>query len=455
MPPGTAPPAGGRSPYRARLMTPLLLAAVLNPLNSTMIATSLVSIGGDLGVGAASTAWLVSVLYLTSAVAQPVLGGIADRVGPRRVLAGGLVLVAAAGAVGLTAVQLWPLVVSRGLLGVGTAAAYPSAMALLRARAHATGVPLPRRVLGLMSMAALGSTALGPVLGGLLSATVGWRAIFALNVPLALLALVLAYAWLPRDPPRTAHAARTDWPGVVLFAASLTAVLLFVMRLDAPPWWLLPVAGALCCGLVAVELRRAAPFLDPRLFRTHPALSRTYLRHGLAYLVVYCVMYGWAQWLEEAHGATPLQAGLAMVPMSLAATACSLPAARTGTLRGPLVLAALLTGGGALALFLVSEATPLLVLAGVSVLFGVPQGLVGTGNQAAVYAQAPPGGTGAAAGFQRTSQYLGAMTAAGLIGLFFQDRADDAGLHRIGAACGVLALALLALTATDRALRRR
>ncbi|MEU1157985.1 MFS transporter, partial [Streptomyces sp. NPDC005918] len=84
---------------------------------------------------------------------------------------------------------------------------------------------------------------------------------------------------------------------------------------------------------------------------------------------------------------------------------------------------------------------------------GVPQGLMGTANQAAVQQYAPADAIGAAAGLQRTAQYLGAITASGLIGLAYGQRADDGGLHLMGAVGGVLALALIVLTVSDRALR--
>lgn len=75
------PAAGERPAFGARLTAPLLLGSLLNPLNTTMISTALVAIGHDFGVGASDTVWLVSVLYLASAVAQPVLGKLADSVG--------------------------------------------------------------------------------------------------------------------------------------------------------------------------------------------------------------------------------------------------------------------------------------------------------------------------------------------------------------------------------------
>ncbi|GAA0899735.1 MULTISPECIES: MFS transporter [Streptomyces violaceusniger group] len=459
-------PADPADPFGPRLMAPLLIGSVLNPVNSTMIATGLVAIGHDFGVGAARTAWLVASLYLASAVAQPAMGRLADLLGPRRVFLSGLLVVCAAGLVGALAPAFGWLIASRVLLGVGTSAAYPAAMALLRAQSFATGRETPRPVLGRLSLAALGSAAVGPVLGGLLTATAGWRAIFAVNVPLALLGITLALLWLPRtrmtseeggaegSGARTAGAA-FDPLGIALFTATLTTLMIFLMNLARPNWALLPVVLVLAGALTWWQLRRPRPFIDLRMIGRNRSLALTYLRHGTAYLVIYMVMYGYAQWLEEGHGYSASRAGLIMLPMSGAAAVCSLLGARTKGIYAPLVLAAVLLAAGSGVLLLADESTPLVALLLAAVLFGLPQGLSSTGNQAAVYTQAPPTSVGAAAGLQRTSQYLGAITAAGLIGLFYGQRATASGLHGIAMVAGALSLAVLMLTATDRALRGR
>ncbi|MFJ9467355.1 MFS transporter [Streptomyces caniferus] len=459
---GTATGSGaGTGPGRAfgaRLMAPLLLGSVLNPVNSTMIATALVAIGRDFHVGAADTAWLISAMYLASAVGQPSMGRLADRVGPRRVFVAGALTVCAAGVIGTLASTFAVLIVSRIVLGIGTAAAYPAAMAVLRAESRRTGRPTPRHVLGRLSLAALGSAAVGPTLGGLLAATAGWRAVFAVNVPLALLALLGALAWLPADrkdagPGRAGSSGSLDPLGIALFAAALTCAMVFLLRLEDPRWLLLAPAGVLAGVLVWWQLRHPAPFIDLRMLARNGALVRTYLRQGLTYLVIYCVLYVFSQWLEQAYGASSFQAGLILLPMSLAAAVCSIVGARTKGIRAPLTVAAMCLALGSGVFLLLHGSGPLIALLCAGALFGIPQGLASTGNQAAVYAQAPADGVGAAAGLQRTAQYLGAITASGLIGLLYGQRATDSGLHEIALIGIVLGLLLLLLTLADRGLR--
>ncbi|MEV8317786.1 MFS transporter [Streptomyces sp. NPDC059900] len=454
------PAAGERPAFGARLTAPLLLGSLLNPLNTTMISTALVAIGHEFGVGAADTAWLVSVLYLASAVSQPVLGKLADGIGPRRVFLGGLVVVAASGLVGALAPGFLWLLLSRLLLGIGTSAAYPAAMAVLRDESRRLGSPTPRTVLGRLSFAGLGSAAIGPTLGGLLVATAGWRGIFAVNIPVALIAFGCALRWIPADGPRAGRekgraASTLDPLGILLFSSALTCLVVFLLDLAHPQWWLLAPVAVLSAVLTWWQLRHPKPFIDLRMLGRNHALARTYLRHGLSYLVVYCVMYGFTQWLEEARGLSSLHTGLVMLPMSLAALACSLLGARTKGIRAPLSIASVLLVAGSALLFFTSGGTPLAVLLLAGACFGIPQGLMGTGNQAAVQSFAPADAIGSAAGLQRTAQYIGAIAASGLIGLAYGQRADDAGLHLMGAVGAVLALALVALTLTDRALRAR
>jgi hypothetical protein len=126
--------SGERSPapFGFRYMAPLVLGATLNPINSTMISTAIVPIADSLHASIAEAGWLIAVLYLTSAIAQPTMGRLVDLFGPRRIFLISLFLVAAAGVFGRLASSLTALVMVRVLLGIGTSAAYPAAMRIFR-----------------------------------------------------------------------------------------------------------------------------------------------------------------------------------------------------------------------------------------------------------------------------------------------------------------------------------
>src|SRR3982750_4324300 len=110
----------------------MILGAILNPINSSMIAVALVPIAVAFHVLPADTAWLVSALYLATATGQPVVGRLVDRYGPRRLYLIGTSMVGVAGVLGLLAPDLRVLIASRVLLGLGTCAGYPAAMYLIQ-----------------------------------------------------------------------------------------------------------------------------------------------------------------------------------------------------------------------------------------------------------------------------------------------------------------------------------
>lgn len=443
--------------FGPRFVSPLLIGTLLNPINSAMIATALVPIGRALHAGPASTAWLVAGLYVAAAVGQPAMGRIAELHGPRKVSLTGLVLVLVAGLTGAFASGLGWLVTARVLLGVGTSAAYPAAMTMIRARAGRAGIATPSRVLGVIAITSQVSAAVGPALGGLLIALSGWRSIFLVNVPLALAGLVLTLLWLPADREGwvASRGGRSfDPAGIALFAAGLTVLLLFLMRLRPhPPYLLLAAAVVIFAVLVWWETHRAEPFIDVRVIARNRALAATYLRYAVTWVVIYCMMYGFSQWLEEGRGLDPGTTGLVTLPMPVVGALAAAVVSRRGRVRGPMLAgtAAMITG--MLALLALHAATPIAMLLAVTALLGLPQGLNPVSNQVALYRQAPPDRTGSAAGLLRTSQYLGAILQSSLIGLLYGERADDGALHRLAPVLAGMAGVLFLITVMDRSLR--
>jgi MFS family permease len=327
------------------LVAPLALGSLLNPINSSMIATALAPIGRAFNTPVSDTVWLVAALYVTSAVAQPTMGRLADAWGARRVFLLGLALVFLGGIAGALASSLHELIGVRVLIGVGTSAAYPSAMRVLRVHSRRVGRETPRPVLAVLALAGLSSMAIGPTLGGLLTGAAGWRAIFLVNVPLAVVGIVLCLLFVAPDEIEDPESNRVtfDALGMALFAGAVVAAMLFVMGLkQRAQWSLLCVATLLFAALVAHSLRRSIkqPFLDVRMLAANKPLAATYLRFAVTCVLSYVILYGFAQWMESALSYTPAEAGVATLPLSITALVASLLASRTKALRAPLALAA-------------------------------------------------------------------------------------------------------------------
>jgi nicotinamidase-related amidase/predicted MFS family arabinose efflux permease len=345
----------------------------------------------------------------------------------------------------------------RILLGVGTSGAYPAAMRILRERGEAAGSKPPRFVFGVMTLSAFSTTAVGPVIGGLLVSAFGWQSIFTINVPLALIAALSILIWTPHDrAPAFARLMKDiDPPGIALFAAFLLSLMAFLMNLKNGPLWL-ALAGSVVFGAALVwhSLRRPQPFLDVRMLARNWPLTMTYLRAAAISIIVFSVYYGFAQWLQSAVGYSSAGAGLVTLPISVVAAAASLTGARTKGLRGPFLVSVGAALAGNLGLLFVDGASPPWMIVTAITLFGVTLGTFSFATQAAVYIQAPAEEIGTAAGLQRTAQYIGAIAAASLLASIYGERASDHGLHSLAAVAGALSAILFIVTLFDRTLAR-
>ncbi len=485
-PKATRPPEA----FARRLYAPMVIGAVLNPVNSSMIAVSLVPIGLAFGASSSRTAWLVSGLYLATAIGQPVVGRMVDRFGPRTPYLVGTALAGVAGLLGAFAPTLGVLVVARVLLGFGTCAGYPSAMALIKSEARRTGKDSPAAVLTVLSLASQTITVVGPTLGGLLVGWAGWRSVFLVNVPLALAAGVLGSRYLPpadspvpttaavepapervdlpsgddrRSTPsagsarvgRSSSASGLDVPGMVLFSGALVALLLYGLNPSGGTAPLLAVAVVVGAAFAWWELRAAQPFFDLRLLGRNPALLLTYVRQLLAGVVSYTFVYGYSQWLQAGYGLSPSAAGLLMLPMFGVAVAVTALTGRHAAVRAKLLVGSACQVLAGVVVVLTGAASPLwlLVLAGVAV--GIPQGLVSLANQNALYAQVDGARIGSSAGLLRTFMYLGAIGASAATGVAFRTGVDDAGLHVLGVVVIVAAAVFLVVALADRSLEPR
>jgi MFS family permease len=454
-----APPGRARiGGFDRRLLAPMILGTVLNPINSSMIAVSLIPIGVALGAPPSQTAWLVSALYLATAIGQPVMGRLVDMYGPRRLYFAGTALTGVAGTIGALAPSLGVLVAARVLLGIGTCAGYPAAMSLISSESRRTGVDSPTGVLTALTVAAQTVSVIGPALGGLLIGLGGWRTVFSINIPLSLAGLILGALRLPRTVPTAADPHRrrvsVDAIGIALFGTALTGLLLLLMSPRTAHWYLLVVTAVAAAGLAARELRVEDPFIDLRVLGGNAALLATYARNLLTFIVTYAYVFGFTQWLESGRGLHPEQAGLMLVPMFLTGIAAATATGRRSEVRGKLLVGGVAQVAACATLLLLHSGTAIWLLVGESMLMGIPQGLLGLANQNALYYQADPARIGSSAGLLRTFMYLGAMSAAAANAGFYAGGADTAGMHDLAGFMLAVSAVFLLVTVFDRALAR-
>jgi MFS family permease len=429
-----------------RAISVVTLGTILNPLNSSMIAVALLSVGTAFAVSNATSTWLISSFYLAGAIGMPIAGYLADSFGPRKVFVWGLVLLLVASSLAPFSPSFWWLVPVRCVQAFGSATAYPAGMAIFR-QADLRGSRLAG-TLTAMAMVGGVSMGLGPPLGGILLKGLGWSGIFIMNVPVATLGIILALLWLPASSDRGASgsqpagpasirslARRIDLLGIALFALALIALLWFLLSLPKSPlWWMLPVSVGAAALLIRHEWRIDEPFLNVRLLSTNYALLRVFAEYCAVNIVFYLYLFGLPIWLEEDLGVSPSVAGLLILPMAVVAVLATPVAgavlARRGTKTTLMVGSVVLFAASLLLLLLpgITHAAAVLVL---SALFGFPTGFNNLGLQASMFRSAPADEMGRAGGQYQTFRYLGAIISVAVLGVVFGNTATRAGLHTV------------------------
>ena len=463
------PGARRARPYPPVFVAAMILGVGLNPVNSTLISTALTPISKGIAISASEATLLVSVLYLACAIAQPTAGKLSERIGPRAVFMAGAWLVVIGGAIGGFATALPQLVVSRVLIGMGTSCGYPSAMLMVNRRARAAGLTEPSSwMLSVLAMVGLVLIAVGPPLGGVLVAAFSWRAAFLVNVPVGVLTLVLGHTALREEAAaqRAGTAAKVvpflararafltsvDAVGIALFALFVSLLLWFLLELPGVSLPCLAGAAVAFAVFVARELSVAHPFVDLRVLSRNVTLTLNFVRAMLTMLGAYVVLYALPQWLEDACGQQPQLAGMVVLPMGVVATACSLVAARKGTVRAQYVLCCAAMACAGVLLCLVRADAPVAALAASGVA-GATLGLSMSVSQLVLCRQADPDTIGTASGLLRTFIYLGSIGAAAISGVLFTPQVTDAGMHAIGVVVALLGALALVLTLVDKGLR--
>jgi EmrB/QacA subfamily drug resistance transporter len=430
-----------------RLFTGLLLAAVLAPLNSTIIAVALPTIAVELRSTAAEvTWWLVTSYLLVSIVLQSPAGKLGDLWGHRRILTAGRLLFAAGAIVAVFAPQLGVLAAGRLMMAAGGALAIPTVLAQIR---NSVAPERRGRVFGIFGAAMGTAAAIGPLLGGVLVGTFGWQSIFLVNLPIVAASLILA-------PPRRRTAAprpveRFDFPGTLIFT---TAIVLFVIALGDPQQALLPLSGAVVLLLFFIwfERRVVNPLIDPRLFSIIPFTAGSTMV-GLHNLTMYALLF-LLPFLLRGAGADATAIGMLLLAMTAAMVIASPIGGRLADALGARSIAC--TGSltaTAGAFLLVSRPIEAATFTFVSLAtLGVGLGLSSSPMQAAALGAVEPERAGLASGVLSTIRYVGGIIGSAIIALIATRGADGTPLLLIFP-FAILVSAFLALLLPGRLAR--
>lgn len=394
------------------------MSLLIVSIDNTILNVALPAVQRDLHASTSGLQWAIDAYTLVLAALLMLAGSTADRIGRKRVFMTGLVVFTLGSLLCSLAPDLSSLVVFRMIQAVGGSMLNPVAMSIItntftdpRDRARAIGVW--GAVVGI-SMAA------GPLVGGLLVESVGWRSIFWVNLPVGLAALLLTLRFVPES--RAPKARRPDPLGqlmVIVLFGSLTYAII-----EAPnagftavlPFAALALAALL--GLLLYEPRRAEPLIDLRFFRSAPFSGATVIAVS-AFAALGGFLFLSTLYLQNVRGLSALHAGLWMLPMAVPTFLCAPLAGRLVGSRGPRV--PLLIAGGALTvsgvLFAAFEAeTSDATLFIGYVLFGVGFGFVNAPITDTAVSGMPRAQAGVAAAVASTSRQLGQTLGVAVVG---------------------------------------
>ena len=440
-------------------------------LDNTIVNLALPSIRRDLGSSLSGLQWVIDAYTLVLASLLMLGGSTGDRFGRRRTFQAGLALFGVGSLLCSLAPSTGWLIAFRAVQAVGGSMLNPVAMSIItnvfteRAeRAKAIGVW--GSVIGL-------SMGLGPLLGGLLVDTVGWRSIFWLNVPVAVAVVVLTARFVPES--RASRARRFDPAGQLLMIVLLAGVTFGIIEGPGQGWGSPLIVGsflaaaAALVGLLLVESRRAEPLLDPRFFASVPFSAATLIAVA-AFAAFAGFLFLNALYLQDVRGFTPWHAGLLTLPMA-GMTAVLPPIsgrilARRGA-RLPLVIGGvgIAASGGLLLALDVDTSLVLVVVA--YVVFGIGFGMINAPITNTAVSGMPLAQAGVAAGVASTSRQVGSALGVAVLGSLVTARLGEsvAGPNSMGVdfaaaarpawivvvGCGLVVVALGLASTTERA----
>lgn len=392
-------------------------------LDITIVNVALPEIERDLDASFSDLQWVVDAYALTLAALLLTGGSVADLIGRRRVFVAGLVIFTVASVLcGLAGTPL-VLNLSRGLQGIGGAFMFATALALL-----AQAFPPQERgtALGLWGATTGGAVAIGPLVGGVLTEGIGWEAIFFVNVPIGIAAIVLTLLRVQesRDPA----GGRIDWAGLVSFSGALFLLVFALIRGNEEGWsstlivGMLIGAAVLLAAFLAIERAQERPMLDLTLFRkpafVGASIAAFTLSAAMFSMFLYLTLY-----VQNGLGYSPLESGLRFLPVTLLSF---LVAPIAGRLSDRFPIRFFLGGGlavigvGLLLMRLIAPGDDWTALLPGFLVAGVGIGLVNPPLASAAIGVVQPRQAGMASGINSTFRQIGIATGIAGLGALFQ-----------------------------------
>jgi EmrB/QacA subfamily drug resistance transporter len=399
---------------------PCLVLAGKHLADSTILNVALPTLQKDLHASIAGLQWVSDAYLLVVASLLMLTGSTADRLGRKRLFLVGLAGFSLGSLLCSLAPSTGSLVALRMLQGLGGSMLTPISLSIVRNTFHD---PRERaQALGIWSGIFGVAAACGPVVGGILVSTVGWRSIFWVNVPIGAAMIAAAVRYVPES--RAPQPRRVDVPGQLLMIAFLGSLTYAVIQGPVSGWTAAPilalfaVAAASLVAFTAVERRRAEPLLELRFFRSRPFTGASVIA-VLAFVVLGGFLFVITLYLQQVRGFSPLRSGLSLLPATVVMAAAAPVAGQLTGRRGPripLVASGLFIAAGMALLLNLGPGTSFLQVSAALALAGAGLGLVNPPITNTGVSGMPPAQAGVASAVISATRQCGSVLGVAVMG---------------------------------------
>ena len=414
-------------------------------LDITVVVVALPSMQAQFDASLTGLQWVVDAYALTLAALILTAGALADRYGRRLVFIAGVVLFTASSLLCGVAWNIAALDVFRALQGIGGAALFATALALI---GHEYRGQDRFGALAIWGATVGAAVACGPLVGGLLTDGLGWRWIFFVNIPVGVFALLVAFTRISES--RDENARHTDVRGLVTFSAALFLIVFGILRGNTVGWTSVTILLALTCGVVllavfvVLELRQERPMFDVTLFSQRAfvgvSIATFCIAAGMFAMFPYLSIY-----LQDILGYSPLATGLRFLPMTAFVFFVPLATRRVAArvpLRVMISVGLALVASGLLLMYgLEADSGWTALLAGF-IVGGVGIGLANPALAAGALRVVDPARAGMASGISNTFRLAGVAVGVAALGALLQSRVEREFAAATGPSGGGLGVAV-------------
>jgi EmrB/QacA subfamily drug resistance transporter len=389
-------------------------AAFLTPFLGSAVNLALPSIGKELHADAIGLSWVISSFILSSAVFLLPFGRLADIIGRKKVFSLGIMLFTISTFLIVFSHSIRSLICLRILQGLSSAMIFGTSLAIITSvfkpgeRGRALGINITAVYLGLST---------GPVIGGFLTQSFGWRSIFAFLVPVGLISIYLIFRKMKAEWAEAAGE-KFDWKGSVIYGVALSAFMFGFSKLPSAAGWICLISGIVVAVVFLLfEKRIENPVFDVKLILRNKVFAFSGLAALINYAATSATGFFISLYLQYLKGLDARSAGLIMIAQPVAMAVLSTFAGRLSDRKNPGVIASVgmgMTAAGLILLCFINSETPIPVIVMLLIIMGIGFGLFSSPNSNAIMSSVEKRHLGIASGVVGTMRMVGQMMSMGI-----------------------------------------